>query len=94
MHLARSHGGVLEGITRNAIIQIVRRQTSLRFAEKFFKPKELLADDEIFFTGTAAEVIPVTKIDRQKIGNGKPGPVTNGLIAFFKETIKRESERS
>ncbi len=84
--------GVLEGVTRNAIIKIIRTQTSLRFAERLFKPKDLLGADEVFFTGTAAEVIPVTLIDRKKIGSGRPGPITNGLIAFFKETIRRESE--
>lgn len=84
--------GVLEGVTRNAIIKIIKTQTSLRFAERLFKPKDLLAADEVFFTGTAAEVIPVTVIDKKKIGSGHPGPITNGLVAFFKETIRRESE--
>jgi branched-chain amino acid aminotransferase len=84
--------GVLEGVTRNAIIKIIRTKTSLRFAERLFKPKDLFAADEVFFTGTAAEVIPVTLIDKRKIGSGQPGPITKGLIAFFKEAIKNEAE--
>ncbi len=86
--------GVLEGVTRNAIIDIIKKQTSFKFFEKYFKPRELMAADEVFFTGTAAEVIPVTKIDRKRIGGGKPGPVTDRLIAFFKEAIWKESQNT
>lgn len=84
--------GVLEGITRNAIIEIIKEKTSLKFVEKLFRPKDLLEADEVFFTGTAAEVIPVTKIDAKSIGTGRPGPTTHGLIAFFKELIQVESK--
>lgn len=77
--------GVLVGITRSVVIEIIKNQTKYKFKEKLFKPKDLLAADEVFFTGTAAEVIPVTKIDRKRIGNGKPGVITRELIARFKE---------
>ena len=79
--------GVLVGITRQAVIDLIRSKTSYLFKEKLFTPKELLAADEVFFTGTAAEVIPVTKIDRKLIGTGKPGPVTYHLMGLFKDLI-------
>ncbi len=85
--------GVLVGITRQAVIDLIRSKTSYSFKEKLFTPKELLAADEIFFTGTAAEVIPVTKIDRKAIGTGKPGPVTHHLMGLFKNLIKGGSSR-
>jgi branched-chain amino acid aminotransferase len=85
--------GVLEGITRNAIIEIIKTQTKLTIKEKLFGPKELLAADEVFFTGTAAEVIPVTKIDNQIIGSGRPGFITCQLIQLFKNLIDKENRR-
>jgi branched-chain amino acid aminotransferase len=81
--------GVLEGITRAAVIELIKQRTSYIFKEALFGPEELLAADEVFFTGTAAEVIPVTKIDRKPIGNGKPGVVTAELIGYFKELTKK-----
>jgi branched-chain amino acid aminotransferase len=59
-------------------------------AEKDVLPEDLFTADEIFFTGTAAEVIPVTKIDERPIGGGKPGAVTAALIQAFKEFIREE----
>jgi branched-chain amino acid aminotransferase len=86
-----TQAGVLVGITRAAVIEIIAEKTAYKFEEKLFKREELLAADEIFFTGTAAEVIPVTKIDNQKIGNGVPGPITLELIKHFKELTKKEA---
>jgi branched-chain amino acid aminotransferase len=83
--------GVLVGVTRAAVMEIVRTKTKLRMREKLFRPAELFRADEIFFTGTAAEVIPVTRVDRRRIGNGKPGPKSALLISLFKQLIARET---
>ena len=48
---------------------------------------DLYIADEMFLTGTAAEVIPVSKVDNRTIGTGEPGPVTKGLIAAFKKLV-------
>ena len=79
--------GALEGITRDAVIGIAKR-LSIPFAEKMLRPEDLYAADEVFLTGTAAEIIPVTKIDKRQIGNGKPGAVTNGLKKEFEKLTK------
>ena len=68
--------GTLEGITRNVVMKLeVREDVLTRY--------ELYTADEVFLTGTAAEVIPVVNIDRRSIGAGKPGPVTRQLAKTF-----------
>jgi len=84
--------GLLEGITRGAVMEIVTQKTDYQLKETLFKPAELLKADEVFFTGTAAEIIPVTKIDQKPIGKGKPGPVTQQLLGLFKDLIYQEAK--
>ena len=83
--------GVLVGITRAAVMEIIRERTAYRVVEKLFKPAAMFRSDEMFFTGTAAEVIPVTRIDRRKIGDGKPGPATLELMDHFRRVIREEA---
>ncbi len=80
--------GILEGITRNAVIELIR-QRNLPFRETNLTRHDLYVADECFFTGTAAEVIPVTQIDGRPVGTGQPGPITRQLIADFRELVKR-----
>ena len=77
------HIGILEGVTRNSVIELAR-QAGMRIEERVFTRHELYIADECFLTGTAAEVIPVVKIDRRVIGDGCPGAVTQKLIAAFR----------
>jgi len=81
--------GVLEGITRNAVIELIARR-ELPFRDMELTRQDVYIADECFLTGTAAEVIPVTKIDGRLIGTGQPGPVTRQLIADFKELVNSE----
>jgi D-alanine transaminase len=66
---------ILAGITRLSLLQLVRSQ-GLAFEERVFSVAEAKAAAEAFVTGTTSLVLPVTRIDGQAIGNGKPGPVT------------------
>lgn len=84
-----SHVGILEGITRNAVMDLARDR-GLPVAEKLFTRFELYTADECFLTGTAAEVIPVIKIDGRVIGSGLPGEVTKTLIHGFRELTKTD----
>lgn len=84
--------GVLVGITRGAVIEIIKSKTQYSLEEKLFKPDELMAADEVFFTGTAAEVIPVTTIDNKPVGQGRPGIITQELMHLFHELTKREAQ--
>ncbi len=78
--------GALPGITREVVIRLAKR---LRYAitERNMTPNELFNADEVFFTGTAAEIIPVREINKRVIGTGKTGPITQRLMKeFFKLT--------
>jgi branched-chain amino acid aminotransferase len=74
----------LKGITRDAVIELAKAR-GIEVLERDLGLFDLYTGDEVFVTGTAAEVAPVTKIDGRIIGSGKPGPVTKKLIADFKE---------
>lgn len=74
--------GALEGITRDTVMQLAREMNCLVKEEPFTR-YDLYTASECFLTGTAAEVIPVIKIDSRKIGDGKPGPTTRKLIEAF-----------
>ncbi|HOK40143.1 MAG TPA: branched-chain-amino-acid transaminase [bacterium] len=82
--------GALEGITRNSIINILHNG-GIDVIEKPFTLYELYTAEEVFLTGTAAEVVPIVEIDARQIGNGKPGKFTKQIIANFKEYVKKHS---
>ncbi|MEW6660823.1 MAG: branched-chain-amino-acid transaminase [Bacillota bacterium] len=81
--------GILEGITRNTVMGLAAEQ-GIPVREQVFTRHDLYIADECFLTGTAAEVIPVVKIDGRQIGDGKPGPVTADLIHSFRELTKSD----
>jgi len=66
---------VLEGITRNSVIDILRDQ-GVAVVEERLTRDEIYIADEVFLTGTAAEVTPVQSLDDRRIGVGRPGPIT------------------
>lgn len=74
--------GILHGVTRNFVIRLCR-DLGIRCTERLFRLDELKRADEVFLTGTAAEIISVTQIDEAVIGQGRPGPVTGRLTAEF-----------
>jgi len=79
--------GALEGITRDAVIRLSRGM-SIPFSERLLRMKDVYAADEVFLTGTAAEIIPVIKVDGHKINGGKPGRVALRLMEAFKKLTK------
>ncbi|MCU0637927.1 MAG: branched-chain-amino-acid transaminase [Methanothrix sp.] len=74
----------LKGITREAVMELAELRGN-PIQEKELGLFDLYTADEIFVTGTAAEVAPVTKVDGRIVGTGKPGPITKELMAAFKE---------
>jgi branched-chain amino acid aminotransferase len=76
------HVGILEGITRETVIGL-GRELGLPVKEELFTQFELYNAEECFLTGTAAEIVPVVKVDGRIIGDGEPGPVTKRLIQRF-----------
>jgi len=81
--------GILEGITREAIIELAK-QEGIPLREVPFTRHDLYVSDECFLTGTAAEVIPVIEVDQRQIGDGIPGPVTGRLIELFRNLTQHE----
>jgi branched-chain amino acid aminotransferase len=82
-----AHMGALEGITRNTVLALAAaagRDTR----EQMLTRHELFCADECFLTGTAAEVVPVTKIDGRVIGDGAPGPITRELMHAYSELTR------
>jgi branched-chain amino acid aminotransferase len=84
--------GVLEGITRDAVLMLAKKM-GMNCREKMLKMENLYDADEVFLTGTAAEIIPVIKIDDKLIDGARPGPTTAKLIAAFKELTKTDGVR-
>ncbi|MFM7071043.1 MAG: branched-chain-amino-acid transaminase [Planctomycetota bacterium] len=80
--------GILEGITRNAVIDIAR-EAGITTREISLTRYDVYVADECFLTGSAAEVIPVVKVDNRAIGAGVPGPITQDLIRRFHELTRR-----
>jgi len=82
---------VLAGITRDSVLRIARDLGVPVKEEKFTRDTMYLAD-ELFMTGTAAEVTPVREVDNRKIGKGEPGPVTKRLLDAFHALVRREGD--
>ena len=87
-----SHVGVLKGITRQAIMDLALRN-DIPCQERILTRHDLFNADEAFLTGTAAEVIPVVKIDGRRIGIGKPGKITRKLMSAFRDLTRKDGER-
>lgn len=81
--------GALEGITRNAIIDLAN-ELDYEVVEKPFTLHDVYIADEVFLTGTAAEVIPVVSVDQRTINDGKPGSITNHLLEAFRKLTVRD----
>ncbi|WP_342500308.1 branched-chain-amino-acid transaminase [Bacillus sp. FSL K6-4563] len=84
--------GALEGITRNAIMEIAE-DLGYEVKEEPFTRHDVYTAEEVFLTGTAAEVIAVVKVDGRTIGEGKPGVHTNKLLEQFRKRVVEEGEK-
>ena len=81
--------GILLGVTRGVVMKLAER-LQVPMAQKELYPDDLYAAQECFLTGTAAEVISVTKINDRTIGHGKVGPVTKKLLEAFHRFVRSE----
>jgi len=84
------YSGILRGITRNVVVDIAK-DLGFEVAERNITMHELFNADEVFVTGTAAEIVPVTMICGRIVGNGEPGRITLRVIDRFREKIKDRS---
>jgi len=80
--------GILDGITRRTLLRLAR-ELGIEIRESYFDRNRLYAADEVFATGTVKEIMPVTRVDHQKIGTGVPGVITRKLRSAFDADIQR-----
>lgn len=80
----------LEGITRDMVIKIAS-DFDVDIKENEITRSELITAEEIFLTGTAAEITPVTSLNRRKVGNGKPGIITKKMMTEYNSIVKNEN---
>jgi branched-chain amino acid aminotransferase len=83
---------ILDGITRASVIEVARLE-GIPLREEPLSRDELYIADEMFFTGTAAEITPVREVDKRAIGTGKPGPLTKRLQRQFFDIVHGRDER-
>jgi branched-chain amino acid aminotransferase len=84
-----THSGALEGLTRNTVMKIARER-GYEMVEEITTRYDLFIADEVFLTGTAAEIIAVVDIDARKIGRGRPGKITKLLSKEFHELTRHD----
>jgi branched-chain amino acid aminotransferase len=80
----------LDGITRRTVMQLAA-ELGLAVRSKRITRDEVYCADEVFLTGTAAEITPVIEVDRRKIGSGQPGPLTQALQKAYFACVRGES---
>lgn len=78
--------GILEGVTRDLVLRLARRM-KIPIRESRILPKHIRAADECFITNTTIEVMPVTRINKRLVGNGRPGLLTNVLQQAYKKEV-------
>jgi len=81
----------LEGITQDSIIKL-GKDLDLEVSQRTISQSELLLAEEIFLTGTAAEITPVTRINKKIVGNGKVGNITKKIMSEFTDIVMRQNE--
>ena len=84
--------GVLDGLTRESVMTLLR-DDGYEVVEAYIARTDLYYADELFFSGTAAEVTPVRDVDDRPVGDGRPGPVTRRAQQMFMDTVTGKNER-
>ena len=78
---------ILEGITRRTVMELARNELGIEVRERSIDRTEVYLADEIFLTGTAAQITAVTRVDHRSTGGGKMGPITTQLRDLFAEVV-------
>jgi branched-chain amino acid aminotransferase len=86
------NAGILPGITRKSVIEVAA-DMGYDVREQNLARSELYLADELFFTGTAAEVTPIREVDRRTVGDGRPGPITKAIQSKFLDIVKGKDKK-
>jgi branched-chain amino acid aminotransferase len=84
---------ILEGITRRSVMELARKELGLDVVERSIDRTEVFIAEEMFMTGTAAQVVAVTKIDHRPVGAGVMGPVTTKLRMLFEDVLRGKNKK-
>jgi branched-chain amino acid aminotransferase len=84
---------ILEGITRDGLIHLVREELGLDVVERSIDRTELYTAEEVFLCGTGAQVAPVIEIDRRRVGDGEPGPLTMRIQDLYLSVVTGRNEK-
>jgi branched-chain amino acid aminotransferase len=80
--------GILESITRDALLQLGRDELGLKVEERAVDRTELYISDEVFMCGTAAEITPIFSVDKYQVGDGGIGPITHKLEGLLDDCFR------
>lgn len=86
LYTPHKDAGLLEGVTRDLVLRLAKKK-KIPVKEALLRPKDLLSAAEVFITNSTVEVLPVTIMDKKKVGSGKPGPVTAALRQAYKKEV-------
>ena len=84
---------VLDGITKNSIIELAKKEMGLETVERTVDRSEIYVADECFLTGTAAHLTPVTRLDHRAIGDGQIGPITKKLQSIYFDVVRGKNKK-
>ncbi len=84
---------ILEGITRRSVIELARQELNLTVVERPVDRTEVYLCDELFLTGTAAQITAVTQVDHRPVANGKMGPISDRLYQLFQDILRGRVEK-
>jgi branched-chain amino acid aminotransferase len=84
---------ILEGITRRSVIEIARNELGLPVVERSIDRTELFVAEEMFMTGTAAQITAVTKVDHRPVGAGAMGPITTKLRTYYEDIVRGRNKK-
>ena len=84
---------ILEGITRRSIMELARKELGLEVVERSIDRTETFVCEEMFMTGTAAQVVAVTQIDHRPVGAGVMGPITTKLRTMYEDVLRGKNKK-
>ncbi|MBK6795117.1 MAG: branched-chain amino acid transaminase [Anaerolineales bacterium] len=84
---------ILEGITRRSVMEVAQKEFGLEVVERSIDRTEILIADEVFLTGSAAQIVAVTKIDFRPVGSGSMGPITTKLRTFYEDVVRARTQK-
>ncbi|MEK7155217.1 MAG: branched-chain amino acid transaminase [Patescibacteria group bacterium] len=93
LHTPSLDQNILEGITRNTIIELAKKELGISTIQRKIMSAELTTADEVFLTGTGAEVTPVIEINSRKIGSGRVGPITRRLQDLYFQIVNGQNPK-